>query len=104
MNPDITSPIFSPMPVNRGKHKNGYNTSYAHLSKANVKLGDIVTYKEGENYITHRVVSAYGDVYTTRGDANSSKDDPIVKEQIVGKVTKILPAFGIFKKTILMLF
>ena len=25
------------------KHKNGYNTSYAHLSKANVKLGDIVT-------------------------------------------------------------
>ena len=25
------------------KHKNGYNTSYAHLSKANVKLGDIVS-------------------------------------------------------------
>ncbi|WP_300368062.1 LysM peptidoglycan-binding domain-containing protein [Brachyspira sp.] len=24
------------------KHKNGYNTSYAHLSKVNVKLGDIV--------------------------------------------------------------
>ena len=65
-----------------------------------IELGDIVTYKEGENYITHRVVSAYGDVYTTRGDANSSKDDPIVKEQIVGKVTKILPAFGIFRATI----
>ena len=28
------------------KHKNGYNTSYAHLSKVNVKLGDIVS--EGE--------------------------------------------------------
>ncbi len=28
------------------KHKNGYNTSYAHLSKVNVKLGDIV--KKGE--------------------------------------------------------
>ncbi|WP_297298705.1 LysM peptidoglycan-binding domain-containing protein [uncultured Brachyspira sp.] len=25
------------------KHKNGYNTSYAHLSKVNVKLGDIVS-------------------------------------------------------------
>ena len=25
------------------KHKNGYNTSYAHLSKANVKLGDVVS-------------------------------------------------------------
>ena len=29
------------------KHKNGYNTSYAHLSKVNVKLGDIV--KKGEH-------------------------------------------------------
>ncbi|WP_295154692.1 LysM peptidoglycan-binding domain-containing protein [uncultured Brachyspira sp.] len=28
------------------KHKNGYNTSYAHLSKVNVKLGDIV--KKGD--------------------------------------------------------
>ncbi|MEI0527392.1 LysM peptidoglycan-binding domain-containing protein [Brachyspira intermedia] len=28
------------------KHKNGYNTSYAHLSKINVKLGDIV--KKGD--------------------------------------------------------
>ena len=65
-----------------------------------IELGDIVTFREGDNYITHRVVSAYGDVYTTRGDANSSKDDPIVKEQIVGKVTKILPAFGIFRATI----
>lgn len=65
-----------------------------------IKLNDIVTYKEGNDYITHRVIESYGEVFTTKGDANNTKDEPITSEQIVGKVVKILPAFGIFRATI----
>ena len=65
----------------------------------NVKLNDIITYSQKGEFITHRVVETYKDTYITQGDANNSKDDPISKEQIVGKVEKILPGLGIIRKT-----
>lgn len=64
-----------------------------------IKVDDIVTYKKNGEFITHRVVEAYGGTFVTRGDANSSKDDAIGKNQIVGEVVKILPGFGIIRKT-----
>ena len=66
----------------------------------NIKLDDIITFKQDGEFITHRVIEAYQGTYVTKGDANDVKDDPITQEQIVGKVVKVLPAFGIFKKTI----
>lgn len=66
----------------------------------NIKLDDIITFKQDGEFITHRVIEAYQGTYVTKGDANDAKDDPITQEQIVGKVIKVLPAFGIFKKTI----
>lgn len=66
----------------------------------NIKLDDIVTFKHKGEFITHRVIEAYNGTYVTKGDANSAKDKPISKEQIVGKVIKVLPGFGILKKTI----
>ena len=66
----------------------------------NIKIDDIVTFKQDGEFITHRVIEAYQGTFVTKGDANDAKDDPITQEQIVGKVVKILPAFGIFKKTI----
>ncbi|MDD6273037.1 MAG: signal peptidase I [bacterium] len=65
-----------------------------------IKLDDIITYKKDDNYITHRVVEEYVDTYVTKGDANNTKDEAISKSQVVGKVVKILPNFGIFKKTL----
>lgn len=65
----------------------------------NIKLNDIVTYAQSGDFITHRVVETYNDTFVTKGDANNSKDDPINKSQIVGKVIKILPGFGIVRKT-----
>lgn len=65
-----------------------------------IKLKDIITYNQDGEYITHRVIGTYNDTFVTKGDANNSKDDPIDKKQVVGKVIKILPNFGIFKKTI----
>ena len=69
-------------------------------SSQNIKLNDVVTYKQGSDFITHRVIGAYNDTFVTKGDANNTKDDPIDKKQIVGKVVKIIPHFGILKKTI----
>ena len=64
-----------------------------------VKLNDIITYSQEAEFITHRIVETYKDSYITKGDANNSKDDAINKSQIVGKVVKILPCFGIIRKT-----
>lgn len=69
-------------------------------STSDVKVGDIVTYRNGKDYITHRIIESYGGTYVTKGDANTSSDDAIDKSQIVGKVVKILHGFGFFKKTI----
>jgi len=62
---------------------------------------DIITYKKDGEFITHRVVEAYKETYVTKGDANNSNDEAITKDQIVGKVVKIIPHFGIMRKTIL---
>ncbi len=66
----------------------------------NVKLDDIVTYEKEGEFITHRVIEAYRGTYITKGDANNSKDEAISQDQIVGTVVKILPGFGIIRKTI----
>ena len=47
--------------------------------------GDIVTYKKGKEYITHRIVDINGEEITTRGDANNTNDKTFNEEQIVGK-------------------
>ena len=65
-----------------------------------VKIGDIITYKQGNDFITHRVMESYKGTYVTKGDANPRKDDPIDQSQVIGKVVKIMHGFGILKKTI----
>ena len=66
----------------------------------NYKLNDVVTYVEDGEFITHRIVETYKNTFITKGDANNAKDKPINREQIVGKVVKILPNFEIFRKTL----
>jgi len=65
-----------------------------------VKINDIITYKKDDDYITHRIIESYKGIYTTKGDANNKKDEPIHHTQVLGKVVKILPRFGIIRKTI----
>ena len=65
-----------------------------------IKLDDVVTFKEDNEFITHRVIEKYNGTYITKGDANNSKDEPIDQSQIIGKVVKVLPGFGIIRKTL----
>ena len=56
------------------------------IKKDDYRVGDIVTFKKNDGFITHRIVNKDGDVITTKGDANNTEDDNIDKKDIVGKV------------------
>lgn len=62
-------------------------------------VGDVITYfPEDESFsVTHRIVRVEGDKFYTKGDANQSEDsDPVLIEQIVGRVAVKLDKVGYF--------
>ena len=59
----------------------------------NIEPGDIITFHKDGNFVTHRVVEEYNGTYITMGDANNSKDDPVSREQVVGKVVELRAKF-----------
>ena len=62
-------------------------------------VGDVITYfPEDESFsVTHRIVRMEGDKFYTKGDANQSEDpDPVLIEQIAGKVAVKLDKVGYF--------
>lgn len=56
----------------------------------------IITFlQEGDSRpTTHRIVSQDEQSVVTKGDANNTEDSPIVREQIFGRVSLILPFVG----------
>lgn len=64
-------------------------------------IGDVVTFQpvSGDpTLVTHRIIAhRTGDEglsYVTRGDANGNEDDPIIHEQVMGKVIYHVPYVG----------
>lgn len=58
-------------------------------------VGDIISYKSGQSLVTHRIVEEQDGTYTTKGDFNNTVDtNPVDKENIVGRVVKIVPGVG----------
>lgn len=66
-----------------------------------VSENDIIVYKEGENFITHRLIKKEEGKIITKGDSNNSEDKAIEKADILGKVVKIIPQIGNWRKAIL---
>jgi len=68
------------------------------ISKTNpreIKEGDIITFREGNTFITHRVIEIINNSFRTKGDANEDPDMKIIKtEQVVGKVIFVIPFLG----------
>lgn len=69
--------------------------------QATYATGDVITFQPtpgDPTLITHRIVavgsSSQGLTYTTRGDANGTDDDPIVADQVMGKVRYSIPWIG----------
>ena len=94
---------YSIFEVATGSMKESINVGDAVLVKLDDKytVGDIVTYRSGEDFITHRVVADKEDYIITKGDANNVNDNPVDKSLVLGKVTKIVPQLGIWKKVLL---
>lgn len=63
-----------------------------------VEQDEIIVYKEEKSIITHRLIGKNDDKLITRGDANNSEDKPISEDMVLGKVIKILPQVGIWRK------
>lgn len=65
-----------------------------------VKKEDVISFIDKDVVVTHRVVEINGDELITKGDANNANDEPIKKNQIIGKVIFVGKRFGFFVKVI----
>jgi signal peptidase I len=54
--------------------------------KADVKVGDVVVYRNERGFTIHRIIAMNDTTLTTKGDANNVDDAPIKYEQLVGKM------------------
>ena len=65
-----------------------------------VELNDIITFIEGDSFITHRLIKVEKNKLITKGDANNAKDVAITLDDVVGKVTIVLSGLGIWKQVL----
>lgn len=61
-----------------------------------VGVDDIITYKNNNDFITHRVIERNEKQIVTKGDANTSQDEPITTNDIIGKVVYIVKNVGVW--------
>ena len=68
--------------------------------KGELQVGDVISYRKGHSVITHRISQKTEDengekIYKTKGDNNNTEDsEEIRKEDIEGKVIKVIPKIG----------
>lgn len=58
-------------------------------------VGDIITFQSNGSLVTHRIVASAENGFVTKGDANNASDiEPVLSENIVGKVIFKIPYAG----------
>lgn len=67
-----------------------------HRTKADIKVDDIVTYRDNDGVIiTHRIIEETPEGYITKGDNNNVEDaEVLTKENIIGQVKFSIPKIG----------
>ena len=70
------------------------------IIKLNDEIGinDIITFKQNDAFITHRVIKIDDEKLITKGDNNNANDEPISKNDVIGKVVYIVQDVGVWKK------
>ena len=66
-----------------------------------IKVGDIITFKQDNDFITHRVISNNKDTFVTKGDYNNTSDNPIDLDKVVGKLVCKIPSVGVVGNVLL---
>ena len=62
-----------------------------------INNNDIITYKENDYFITHRVIKIDDDKIIAKGDYNDSIDKDVNLNDVLGKVIKVISGVGIWK-------
>lgn len=65
-----------------------------------IKKDDIITFKKENSIITHRITQIEKEKIVTKGDANNIEDEPISKDDIIGKVVFTFKNIAIWQKVI----
>jgi signal peptidase len=75
---------------------------YKEVPQNQIKVGDIITFKYDDTFISHRVNNINGLLYETKGDANNTADNKkITYSNIVGKdMDFCIPYLGYYVKFI----
>ena len=73
---------------------------FVKITKDNFKKGDIIAFYAEDAIITHRIIFIDGDIITVKGDSNNVVDKPITTNQVIGKIVKVFPELGIWKKVL----
>lgn len=77
------------------KIKPGDVVVVSNKNKEKLKKNDIITFKEDEDVITHRIVDIKNNEYITKGDNNNFIDHFVVpSENVIGKVLFHIPKIG----------
>lgn len=67
------------------------------LGNEDIKIDDIITFRQDGNLVTHRLVRQEDEKYFLKGDNNPTEDEPIEKEDILGKVVFTISEVKIWK-------
>ena len=70
------------------------------ITQEDLKKGDIIAFQGEDAIITHRILFIDGKVITVKGDHNDVVDKPITIDQVIGKIVKVFPEMGIWKKVL----
>ncbi len=68
------------------------------VNEKKLNKDDIIAYQQDDSVITHRIIMIDNDNLIVKGDANNTVDSPITKGQVIGKVVKVFPKLGIWKR------
>ena len=63
-----------------------------------IKENDIITYQKENVLVTHRIVNINGDTIIAKGDFNNTYDEPIKKDEVIGRTVFIVNNVEIWKK------
>lgn len=66
-----------------------------HKNKVNIKEGDIITFRDNDEIVTHRIIDKTQEGYITKGDNNNAVDSfAVSNDNIIGKVLFNIPNAG----------
>lgn len=68
------------------------------IGEQDLKERDIITYKNDNAIITHRIIKIDGESIIAKGDNNNTEDEPIHKDDVIGEVVFIINNVEIWKK------